>query len=153
MKLRAVFDNQDGTLFPNQFVNTRLLVNTLDEPDADSLVRDPAQRDTDFVYLIADNKATMQTVKPGITDKGNTAVQGINPGDVVANSSFEKLQNGSQITHLQGQAALDFRRREQMPRESVSPIYSAAGRDLAADGRHPAGRHRRLHPVAGLRAA
>jgi multidrug efflux system membrane fusion protein len=53
---------------------------------------------TDFVYLIADNKATMHTVKVGISDKGNTAVQGIQPGDVVADSSFEKLQNGSQVT-------------------------------------------------------
>ena len=52
----------------------------------------------DFVYLISDNKATMRTVKVGISDKGDTAVQGIQPGDVVANSSFEKLQNGSQIS-------------------------------------------------------
>jgi multidrug efflux system membrane fusion protein len=40
----------------------------------------------------------MRTVKVGNSDKGNTAVQGLQPGDVVANSSFEKLQNGSQIT-------------------------------------------------------
>jgi multidrug efflux system membrane fusion protein len=48
--------------------------------------------------LIVNNKATMRTIKVGNSDKGNTAVQGLNPGDVVANSSFEKLQNGSQIT-------------------------------------------------------
>jgi multidrug efflux system membrane fusion protein len=40
----------------------------------------------------------MRTVKSGTSDKGNTAVQGLQPGDVVANSSFEKLQSGSQIT-------------------------------------------------------
>ena len=40
----------------------------------------------------------MRNVKSGISDAGNTAVTGINPGDVVANSSFEKLLNGSQVT-------------------------------------------------------
>ena len=37
----------------------------------------------------------MTTVKPGVTDQGMTAVQGIQAGAVVANSSFEKLQNGT----------------------------------------------------------
>src|SRR5581483_5594850 len=41
--------------------------------------------------------AVMQVVKTGVTDNGNTAVQGIQPGDVVANSSFEKLQSGSTV--------------------------------------------------------
>jgi multidrug efflux system membrane fusion protein len=40
----------------------------------------------------------MRSIKTGNSDKGDTAVQGINPGEVVANSSFEKLQNGSQIS-------------------------------------------------------
>ena len=98
VKLRAQFDNKDGSLFANQFVNTRLLVNTL---AAQTLIPSSAIQhngNTDFVYLIVDGKAKMQTVKSGQTDHGATAVQGINPGDVVANSSFEKLQNGSSIT-------------------------------------------------------
>jgi multidrug efflux system membrane fusion protein len=41
----------------------------------------------------------MRNLKSGNSDKGNTAVQGLQPGDVVANSSFEKLQNGSQVTY------------------------------------------------------
>jgi multidrug efflux system membrane fusion protein len=36
-------------------------------------------------------------VKTGISDAGNTAVQGVNAGEVVANSSFEKLRNGAQV--------------------------------------------------------
>jgi multidrug efflux system membrane fusion protein len=53
----------------------------------------------DFVYVIEDNKASMRTVKIGDSDKGETAIsQGIKPGDVVANSSFEKLQNNSPVT-------------------------------------------------------
>jgi multidrug efflux system membrane fusion protein len=51
----------------------------------------------DFVYLIQNNKAVMRTVKSGISDQGNTAVTGINPGDVVANSSFQKLVDGAPV--------------------------------------------------------
>jgi multidrug efflux system membrane fusion protein len=98
VKLRAEFDNHDGALFPNQFVNTRLLVKTL---ESQTLIPSSAIQHNgsqDFVYVIQDNKATVRTVKVGNSDKGETAVQGINPGDIVADSSFEKLQNGSQTT-------------------------------------------------------
>jgi membrane fusion protein, multidrug efflux system len=98
VKLRAQFANSNSVLFPNQFVNTRLLVKTLDNQ---TLVPSSAVQHNgtaDFVYLIQNNKAIMRTVKSGITDKGNTAVTGINPGDVVANSSFQKLTNGTTIT-------------------------------------------------------
>jgi membrane fusion protein, multidrug efflux system len=98
IKLRAEFDNKNGILFANQFVNTRLLVNTLTNQTLIPSSAIQHNGNTDFVYLIVNNKATMRTIKVGNSDKGNTAVQGLNPGDVVANSSFEKLQNGSQIT-------------------------------------------------------
>jgi membrane fusion protein, multidrug efflux system len=98
VKLRAQFDNSSNQLFPNEFVNTRLLVKTLDNQ---TLIPSSAVQHNgtaDFVYLIQNNKAVMRTVKSGISDGGNTAVTGINPGDVVANSSFQKLMNGSTIT-------------------------------------------------------
>jgi membrane fusion protein, multidrug efflux system len=38
------------------------------------------------------------TIKPGVSDKGQTAVEGIQPGDVIANGSFEKLQDGTAVT-------------------------------------------------------
>jgi multidrug efflux system membrane fusion protein len=98
VKLRAEFDNRDGSLFPNQFVNTRLLVKTLENQTLIPSSAIQHNGSQDFVYVIEDNKAAIKTVKVGNSDKGQTAVQGINPGDVVANSSFEKLQNGSQIT-------------------------------------------------------
>jgi len=116
IKLRAEFDNKDGALFANQFVNSRLLVNMLDNQTLIPSSAIQHNGNTDFVYLITDGKsgktpenpqecsaqqsctAAMHTVKVGNSDKGNTAVQGLAPGDVVANSSFEKLQNGSQIS-------------------------------------------------------
>jgi multidrug efflux system membrane fusion protein len=98
VKLRAQFDNRDGMLFPNQFVNTRLLVNTLNNQTLIPSSAIQHNGSTDFVYLIQNGKATMHSVKSGNSDKGLTAVQGLNPGDVVADSSFEKLQNGSEVT-------------------------------------------------------
>ncbi len=97
VKLRAEFTNADGMLFPNQFVNTRLLVKTLDNQVLIPSSAIQHNGPTDFVYLIQNNKATMKTVKSGISDEGNTAVTGLNPGDVVANSSFQKLINGSSV--------------------------------------------------------
>jgi membrane fusion protein, multidrug efflux system len=99
VKLRAEFDNREGVLFPNQFVNTRLLVKTLENQ---TLVPSSAIQHNgsqDFVYVIQDNKASMRNVKVGNSDKGETiVVQGLKAGEVVADSSFEKLQNGSQVT-------------------------------------------------------
>jgi membrane fusion protein, multidrug efflux system len=50
-----------------------------------------------FVYVVQDNAAHMKSIKPGVTDAGMTEVTGINPGDVLANSSFDKLQDNSKV--------------------------------------------------------
>jgi multidrug efflux system membrane fusion protein len=49
------------------------------------------------VYVILDNVAHMKTVQPGVTDGDTTAVTGINPGDILANSSFDKLQDNAKV--------------------------------------------------------
>lgn len=97
VKLRAQFNNAKGMLFPNQFVNTRLLVKTLQNQLLVPSSSIQHNGDTSFVYQIVNNKATMKTVNPGISEGGNTVVAGIAPGTVVADSSFEKLQDGSQV--------------------------------------------------------
>ncbi|WP_348267777.1 efflux RND transporter periplasmic adaptor subunit [Edaphobacter paludis] len=98
VKARASFDNKDGILFPNEFVNTRLLVNTLHGVTLlpSSAIQHNGQQA--FVYIIQDNTAHVRTVKPGVTDENTTQVEGISPGDVVADSSFEKLQENSKVT-------------------------------------------------------
>lgn len=97
VKARASFDNRDGVLFPNEFVNTRLLVNTLH--DATLIPSSAVQHNGQeaFVYIIQNNTAHVRSVKPGVTDDNTTQVEGINPGDVVADSSFEKLQDNSKV--------------------------------------------------------
>lgn len=97
VKLRALFDNKSGALFPNQFVNTRLLVNTL---DGVTLVPTGAVQhngQVSFVYVIANGTASVRNITTGVADGGMTAVEGINPGEVVATSSFEKLQAGIKV--------------------------------------------------------
>ena len=97
LKLRALFDNRDTSLFPNQFVNTRLLVTT-----EHGMVLIPSSAiqhngQTSFVYVINNGVAKVVNVKPGTTDHGVTAVDGINAGDELATSSFERLQSGSKV--------------------------------------------------------
>jgi multidrug efflux system membrane fusion protein len=93
VKGRAVFANTNDALFPNQFVNTRLLVNTLQGVTLvpSSAIQQNGQ--ASFVYLIQNNVAQMRSVKVGVTNGGQTQVDGISPGDVLANSSFDKLQD------------------------------------------------------------
>jgi len=97
VKVRALFDNKDNALFPNQFVNTRLLVNTL---QGVTLIPAPAVQQngsSSFVYVISNNAAQLKPIKTGVTDNGVTQVDGINPGDVVATSGFDKLQDKSRV--------------------------------------------------------
>jgi membrane fusion protein, multidrug efflux system len=97
VKLRAQFDNRGGALFPNQFVNTRLLVNTQKGATLIPTAAIQHNGQTAFVFVIANNQATLRNIKTGVADAGNTAVTGVNPGDVVATSSFDKLQSGSKV--------------------------------------------------------
>jgi multidrug efflux system membrane fusion protein len=105
VKGRATFDNKDDALFPNQFVNTRLLVNTLHGVTIVPASAIQQNGRASFVYLIQGNVAHVRTVKAGVTDGTVTQVEGVNPGDTVANSSFEKLQDNSPVNVSNGQPA------------------------------------------------
>jgi membrane fusion protein, multidrug efflux system len=98
VKARASFNNKDGELFPNEFVNIRLLVNTI---QGATLIPSSAIQHNGkvaFVFVIQDNTGHMRNIQTGVTDRGMTQVTGINPGDVVATSSFDKLQDNSKVT-------------------------------------------------------
>ena len=97
VKLRAIFDNNNGTLFPNQFVNTRLLVTTQHNMTVIPTSAIQHNGDASFVYLIQNGTALIRNVKAGQADGNLTAVEGINPGDILVNSSFEKLQANAKV--------------------------------------------------------
>ena len=99
LKLKAIFQNQDAELFPNQFVNARLLVDT--QRGVVLVPTAAIQRNAQgaFVYVIgSDNTATLHTVTVGTTDGNTAAVQNVNAGDVIAVNGFDKLQNGAKVT-------------------------------------------------------
>lgn len=102
VKFRAIFTNDDESLFPNQFVNARLLVNTLE--GVTLLPNTAIQRNADsaFVYLLQSDQTnqtvTMQTITVGTTDGNVSAVQGIDPGTVVVADNFNKLTDGAKVT-------------------------------------------------------
>lgn len=152
VKLRAEFPNANGALFPNQFVNAKLLVSTLQNQVLIPSSAIQHNGDLAFVYVIEKGPGTvsepsqgeggsapakppargnppntgsapeggapapkpgsptganegkaqyhvvMRTVKAGASNNGLTAVQGIQPGEVVADSSFEKLLDGSSVS-------------------------------------------------------
>jgi multidrug efflux system membrane fusion protein len=97
VKLRALFDNKNGALFPNQFVNTRLLVNSLQGVILVPTAAIQHNGEVAFLYVIANGTASVRNITAGAANGGMTAVEGINPGEVVATSSFDKLQAGSRI--------------------------------------------------------
>jgi multidrug efflux system membrane fusion protein len=98
VKARAQFANQDSSLFPNQFVNTRLLVNTLVGATLIPTAAVQHNGQAAFVYVIANNKAHLTPITVGVTNAQTAQVQGINPGDVLATSSFDKLQDNAAIS-------------------------------------------------------
>jgi membrane fusion protein, multidrug efflux system len=99
VKLRAEFPNEENALFPNQFVNARLLVET--QHDATLIPTMAIQRNAQgaFVYLVKpDQTVAMQKVSVGTTNGDMTAVQGLKAGDVIAADNFDRLRDGVKIT-------------------------------------------------------
>ena len=98
-KLKAVFNNEDNRLFPNQFVNVHLLVDTkkgLTVVPAAALQRGPQGT---YVYAVnSDNTVKIRQVTIALVAGNNAGLgAGLNPGDVVVTDGQDKLQDGSKI--------------------------------------------------------
>ena len=103
LKLRGTFNNKDDVLFPNQFVNARLLVS---ENHGVTLVPTAAiQRNTQstYVYVVKpDQTVTVRQVTVGTTEGNDSEiVSGLSPGEVVVMTGVDKLQEGAKVVaHL-----------------------------------------------------
>jgi len=99
LKLRAEFANEDDTLFPNQFVNIQLLVDTL--RGATVMPTAGIQRGAPgtFVYLVnADQTVAVKPVTLGPSQGDRVAIeQGLSPGDRVVIDGADKLRNGAKV--------------------------------------------------------
>jgi len=107
VKLRATFDNPDQTLFPNQFVNIQLLVDTL--RGADLIPNAAVQRGAPgtFVYVVKPDEtvaAQPVTLGPG-DDKRSVVTKGLEPGQLVVTDGADRLKDGAKVRVAQNAAA------------------------------------------------
>lgn len=100
VKLKAIFDNKDYALFPNQFVNIHLLINV----DRGAVIVPVAAIQQgpqgSFVFVVkTDNTVTVRQVTPGTTQEDNIAIEdGLSAGEVVVVEGADKLKEGSKVT-------------------------------------------------------
>jgi multidrug efflux system membrane fusion protein len=124
IKLKAAFDNVDGSLFPNQFVNVRLQLDTLHGalavPGA-ALLRGAQGA---FVYVVRDDKSvSMRRVVPGASDGDWVAVEGeLQPGETVVIDGADRLREGAKVEVVVSPPA----RAASAPTPAVLPLAAAS---------------------------
>jgi multidrug efflux system membrane fusion protein len=99
VKLRANFDNRDGALFPNEFINAKLLVQ---EKRGVTLIPTAAvQRNSQRTYVFfvkPDSTVTVRTITLGTTEGDDSEVtSGLKPGDEVVMTGVDRLQEGTKV--------------------------------------------------------
>ena len=98
VKFRATFNNKANTLFPNQFVNARLLVKTLDNVVLVPSAAVQHNGTAAFVYIVNPNKTvSVQPITTLTSTENVTAVQGVQPNVSLATTGFDRLENGAQV--------------------------------------------------------
>ena len=107
VKLKALFDNQENTLFPNQFVNVKILVQTLTNATLVPTAAIQHSIKEDFVYLLQPNHTvTTQPVITGPESGDDTVIiKGLVPGQIVAVSGTDKLMNGARVSEQKKSSA------------------------------------------------
>jgi multidrug efflux system membrane fusion protein len=99
VKVRAQFENENNALFPNQFVNVRLLVKTLH--DVVTVPTSAIQRGAPgtYVYVVnADNTVSVRQVSTGPIDGNNTAIEsGLSAGERVVTDGTDRLRDGLKV--------------------------------------------------------
>jgi multidrug efflux system membrane fusion protein len=109
VKVRAQFPNTDLRLFPNEFVNARLLVRTI--KDANIVPTAALQRNNDasYVYIVDPDTSTVMSrpVTVVTTDGLQAAVTGVQPGETLVTDGFDKLQDKTKVVVRQPRAQQD----------------------------------------------
>jgi membrane fusion protein, multidrug efflux system len=105
VRARATFANPHNELFPNQFVNARLLVKTLTQVNLVPQAAIQRNNDAAFVY-VEQPDSTVQSVNVTIlaTEGETSAITGVKPGQQLVTDGFDKLQNGSKIVQRKAAA-------------------------------------------------
>jgi membrane fusion protein, multidrug efflux system len=127
VKLRAIFDNSDNALFPNQFVNVRLLVNTLHDQTLVPVAAIQRGAEGTYVFVVSPDKTvSMRAVALGPGDSAHvTITKGLRPGDTVVVDGADRLKDGAEVT---------------IPKPVGAISAPSTGAGIAAAG--PSGAHR-----------
>ena len=99
VKVRASFANRDYNLFPNEFVNAKLLVKTLNNVNLIPMASIQRNNEVAFVYVVNTNDTVQARNVTIATSDGNTAaVTGVNPGETIVTDGFDKLEDGVKVS-------------------------------------------------------
>jgi multidrug efflux system membrane fusion protein len=99
LKFRATFPNNRFSFFPNQFVNARLLVRTLQNATLVPTASVQYNGTNPFVYVVqSNNTVALRQIKVVTGNEKETAVEGLTPGLLLATSGFDRLENGAAVT-------------------------------------------------------
>lgn len=135
VKLRATFDNKENRLFPNQFVNTKLLVDVIKNATIVPTSAVLNGSSGSFVYVVKpDNTVTVRNVKTGPVDGERTSIKsGLQVGERVVIDGSDRLKEGAKIA---------------IPAERAKAASGASGASAAAaasgaSGAQHGGHHRR----------
>ena len=134
VKLKAQFANEDGKLFPNQFVNVHMLLDV--KRDATLIPTAAIQRGTPgtFVYVVKpDSTVTLRVVKPGPTQGDNVSIDsGLAPGEPVVVDGADKLREGAKVEAVAKDAPSGGPRKGDADGGRRRQPGGAAGADVAA---------------------
>ena len=151
VRAKARFPNQNGRLFPNQFVNIRLLTDTLKGAPTVPIAAVRHGTQGDFVFVLQpDRTVKMQMVKQGPADGANVAIlSGLRVGETVITEGADNLEDGSKVV-LPGE-------RPQFSRRKKSGFFASlfgGGEDAqhgpgGGNAQGQGGRHRQRHQGGG----
>ena len=105
IKVKAVFPNKDGSLFPNQFVNVRLQLDRLEGVLVVPTAAVQRGAPGSYVYVVADGQVALRKVQVLTSDGESTAVQGeVKPGDQVVIDGADRLRDGGKAEVIKAPA-------------------------------------------------
>ena len=132
IKVKAAFANEDGALYPNQFVNVRLQVNLLQ-----GVLTVPATAvQNNYVYLVQeDSTVTQRRIRVGVTDGDRVSVEGeLREGEQVVTDGIDRLREGAKVAVIDA-GAVTFDERDDRVVGHVQREVGVDG-DLLAVGGH-----------------
>jgi multidrug efflux system membrane fusion protein len=118
IRIKAIFANTNLTLFPNQFVNAKLIIKTLHDVNLIPTFAIQHNPEGAFVYVVTNTAVvtngmttnyltvTTRPVVPGTADGNTTAItRGLQAGEVIATNNFNKLVEGARVALRKSETA------------------------------------------------